>query len=105
MLDRAWKPVKSTAGQSTATTQLPPPNCHNTTANNQLPSQVLERVKEPLKSLIGRDDPAIAYPVLSHVLLLAQVRLRSLALTWDPVRLDILVLSVGGKVLADLALA
>ncbi|KAJ9512707.1 hypothetical protein QJQ45_019004, partial [Haematococcus lacustris] len=34
--------------------------------------QVLERIKDPLKSLIGRDDPAITYAVLAHVLLLVQ---------------------------------
>lgn len=34
--------------------------------------QVLERIKEPLKSVIGRDEPAITYAVLAHVLLLAQ---------------------------------
>mmetsp|Transcript_32786 Transcript_32786/g.83214 ORF Transcript_32786/g.83214 Transcript_32786/m.83214 type:complete len:924 (-) Transcript_32786:319-3090(-) len=33
--------------------------------------QVLERIKEPLKSLIGRDDPATGYAVLAHVALLA----------------------------------
>src|SRR3569833_911969 len=32
--------------------------------------QVLERIKDPLKTLISRDDPAIAYAVLSHVLLI-----------------------------------
>jgi hypothetical protein len=34
--------------------------------------QVLERIKDPLKSLIGREDPAVVYPVLLHVLLLVQ---------------------------------
>lgn len=34
--------------------------------------QVLERIREPLKSIIGRDDPAVTYAVLAHVLLLAQ---------------------------------
>ncbi len=34
--------------------------------------QVLERIKEPLKSVIGRDDPAVTYAVLANVLLLAQ---------------------------------
>lgn len=32
--------------------------------------QVLERVKEQLKSLIARDDPATAYAVLCHARLL-----------------------------------
>lgn len=41
----------------------------NMTATHQ---QVLERVKEPLKSLISREEPATAYAVLCHVLLLAQ---------------------------------
>jgi vesicle coat complex subunit len=31
---------------------------------------VLERVKDPLKTLIARDDPAIAYAVLAHARLL-----------------------------------
>lgn len=35
-------------------------------------SQVLERLKEPMKSLISRDDPAISYAVLAHVLVLAK---------------------------------
>jgi hypothetical protein len=32
----------------------------------------LERIKEPLKSIIGRDDPAVTYAVLGNLLLLAQ---------------------------------
>lgn len=36
------------------------------------PWQVLERIKDPLKSLISRDDPATVYVVLCHVLLLVQ---------------------------------
>jgi hypothetical protein len=41
----------------------------------RLPScctQVLERLKDPLKSLIARDDPYIAYAVLAHARLLVQ---------------------------------
>eukprot|EP00195_Chlamydomonas_chlamydogama_P008244 CAMPEP_0202904088 /NCGR_PEP_ID=MMETSP1392-20130828/27835_1 /ASSEMBLY_ACC=CAM_ASM_000868 /TAXON_ID=225041 /ORGANISM="Chlamydomonas chlamydogama, Strain SAG 11-48b" /LENGTH=846 /DNA_ID=CAMNT_0049591569 /DNA_START=246 /DNA_END=2786 /DNA_ORIENTATION=+ len=34
--------------------------------------QVLERIKDPLKTLISREDPATTYAVLSHVLLLVQ---------------------------------
>jgi len=34
--------------------------------------QVLERLKEPLKSLMSRDDPATTYAVLAHVLVLAK---------------------------------
>lgn len=34
--------------------------------------QVLERVKDPLKSLISRDEPATAYAVLCHARLLVQ---------------------------------
>ncbi|MEW5316344.1 MAG: hypothetical protein WDW38_007723 [Sanguina aurantia] len=41
----------------------------NMTATHQ---QVLERIKDPLKSLISRDDPATVYVVLCHVLLLVQ---------------------------------
>lgn len=37
-----------------------------------LTTKVLERIKEPLKSLIGRDDPAVGYAVLAHMLLLVQ---------------------------------
>lgn len=37
-----------------------------------MPWQVLERIKDPLKSLISRDDPATVYVVLCHVLLLVQ---------------------------------
>ncbi|GIL46366.1 hypothetical protein Vafri_3358 [Volvox africanus] len=41
----------------------------NMTATHQ---QVLERIREPLKTLISRDDAPTAYAALSHVLLLAQ---------------------------------
>lgn len=34
--------------------------------------QVLERVKEPLKTLISRNEPATAHAVLTHVLLLVR---------------------------------
>ena len=34
--------------------------------------QVLERIKEPLKTLISREDPATTYAVLSHVLIIVQ---------------------------------
>jgi hypothetical protein len=34
--------------------------------------QVLERVREPLKTLLGRDDPATAYAVLCHARLLVR---------------------------------
>ena len=32
--------------------------------------QVLERVKDPLKSIISRNDPMIAYSALQHTLLI-----------------------------------
>ena len=35
-------------------------------------TQVLERVKEPLKTLISRNEPSTAHAVLSHVLLLVR---------------------------------
>lgn len=35
-------------------------------------AQVLERTREPLKTLISRDDAPTTYAALSHVLLLAQ---------------------------------
>ncbi|KAG2490400.1 hypothetical protein HYH03_011200 [Edaphochlamys debaryana] len=41
----------------------------NMTATHQ---QVLERIREPLKTLISREDAPTAYAALSHVLLLAQ---------------------------------
>lgn len=34
--------------------------------------QVLERIKDPLKTLLSRDDPANAYSILSHVLVLVK---------------------------------
>ena len=34
--------------------------------------QVLERIKDPLKSLISREEPSTKYAVLSHALLLLQ---------------------------------
>jgi hypothetical protein len=37
-----------------------------------LPAQVLERIKDPLKTLISRDDPAVVYAVLSHLLLIVR---------------------------------
>ncbi len=37
-----------------------------------VPGQVLERIREPLKTLISRDDAPTAYAALCHVLLLAQ---------------------------------
>jgi hypothetical protein len=36
------------------------------------PPQVLERIKDPLKSLIARDDPYICYAVLANARLLVQ---------------------------------
>jgi hypothetical protein len=36
------------------------------------PPQVLERIKDPLKTLISRDEPATVYAVLAHVLLIVQ---------------------------------
>lgn len=36
------------------------------------PKQVLERIKDPLKSLISREDPSTVYAALAHVLLLVQ---------------------------------
>lgn len=45
---------------------------HFTLGMPAIHQQVLERLREPLKSLISRDDPATAYAVLAHVLLLAK---------------------------------
>ncbi|KAG1664607.1 hypothetical protein FOA52_004482 [Chlamydomonas sp. UWO 241] len=41
----------------------------NMTATHQ---QVLERIKDPLKNLLSREEPSTMYAVLSHVLLLLQ---------------------------------
>jgi hypothetical protein len=34
--------------------------------------QVLERIRDPLKTLISKEDSSITYTVLAHVLLLVQ---------------------------------
>ncbi len=44
-------------------TPTPTPSPHPT-------PQVLERIKDPLKTLIAREDPATAYAVLCHARLL-----------------------------------
>ena len=41
----------------------------NMTATHQ---QVLERIKDPLKTLIAREEPATTYAVLAHLLLLVR---------------------------------
>jgi len=51
---------------------LPTPPLPCTPGRRAPHPQVLERLKEPLKSLIARDDPGTAYAVLAHVLLLVK---------------------------------
>jgi len=48
----------------------PPKLTHHPNPNPNPNPKVLERIKDPLKTLIARDDPAAAYAVLCHARLL-----------------------------------